>query len=362
MTSKTITRRGFCGSVASMGAAMTVTPAFASETKAKDHKIKLGFDNFSVRACKWNASQLLDYAASLRVDTLLLSDLEVYESFEDDYLRGLKRKADELGVEVHVGTGGICPTSKRLITKYGSPEEHLALVIRVAKYMGSPVARCFLGSRDDRKGEGGIYRHIKSTVELLKKVRKLALDAKVTFAVENHAGDLQAWELVDLIEKAGKDFVGATMDSGNATWTIEDPMINLEQLGPYAVSTGLRDSEVWETEKGANVMWANMGDGVVDWNAYLELYKKLCPDTPFILEIISGVYPRPLDYLEKEFWDIYPKARASEFAMFLALAKQGKPYVSPEGRPEGDNKKQQMWDLEQSLKYCKDVLGLGLKA
>lgn len=30
------------------------------------------------------------------------------------------------------------------------------------------------------------------------------------------------------------DNVGATMDSGNATWTLEDPLSNLEILGPYA--------------------------------------------------------------------------------------------------------------------------------
>ena len=52
--------------------------------------------------------------------------------------------------------------------------------------------------------------------------------------MENHAGDMQAWELVNLIEAAGPDFVGATMDPGNATWTMEDPMVNLELLGPYA--------------------------------------------------------------------------------------------------------------------------------
>jgi len=105
----------------------------------------------------------------------------------------------------------------------------------------------------------------------------------VKIAVENHAGDMQAWELVNLIEEAGKSFVGATMDPGNATWTIEDPMVNLEILGPYAVTTGIRDTAVWETDTGAAAMWANMGQGVVDWPAYTKRFRELCPDTPFVL-------------------------------------------------------------------------------
>jgi 3-oxoisoapionate decarboxylase len=56
---------------------------------------------------------------------------------------------------------------------------------------------------------------------------------------------MQAWELVDLITAAGTSYVGATLDPGNAVWTLEDPMVNLELLGPYTVTTGIRDSMVY---------------------------------------------------------------------------------------------------------------------
>ena len=51
-------------------------------------KTKLGFDNFSVRAFNWKAPQLLEYAASLDVDTLLLSDLDVYDVRHQELLMG----------------------------------------------------------------------------------------------------------------------------------------------------------------------------------------------------------------------------------------------------------------------------------
>ena len=52
-----------------------------AQTPAKTG-LKLGFDNFSIRAFGWRAPQLIDYAIAQKVDVLLMSDLDVYESFE----------------------------------------------------------------------------------------------------------------------------------------------------------------------------------------------------------------------------------------------------------------------------------------
>jgi sugar phosphate isomerase/epimerase len=330
-------------------------------------KLKLGFDNFSIRAFDWKAPQLIDYAASQNVDTLLLSDLDVYESLESDYLEKVKHRAEQAGVELQVGTGSICPTSRSYNhDRWGDAAGHARLLIRTAQQLGSGVARCYLGSRADRDGDGGIYRHIDEMVKTLRSVRAEAIDAGVKIAVENHAGDMQAWELAQLIEAAGSDFVGATMDPGNATWTIEDPLVNLETLGPYALATGIRDSAVWETEFGATSMWTNMGQGVVDWTAYLERYQQLCPETPFVLEVISYKWGNNAEYLKPEFWDRFPRARAREFARYVALAKRGRKYAIPAGRPTGADspqleQAQQKYDLEASLGYCRKVLGIGQK-
>src|SRR3990172_5222568 len=107
--------------------------ATAEETKPTGKRgINLGFDNFSIRAFKWNASQVLDYAAKVGVDSILLSNLEVYESFDESYLKGLRDEAAGLGVKIQAGTVSICPTSETFNTKYGTAEEHLSLLIQVA--------------------------------------------------------------------------------------------------------------------------------------------------------------------------------------------------------------------------------------
>jgi sugar phosphate isomerase/epimerase len=324
----------------------------------------LGYDNFAVRAMGWKAAQLIDYAAQLNIDSLFISDLDAFESFEPKYLAEVKAQADDHGLDLHVGTWSICPTSKSFKDKWGTAEEHLRTGISVAKALGSPVIRVILGNRADRLTEGGIEARIADTVKVCKACRSQAIDAGVKIAVENHAGDMRAEELVTLIEAAGKDYVGANMDSGNAVWTMEDPLDNLEKLGPYAATTSLRDTSVWETANGASIQWRAMGEGTIDQKAYFKRYAELCPEVPVHIETISG-FNLDVPYLSADFWKAYPNLQAADFVRFLKLAKGNKP-VETWKRPANVDQKQaeqeyQRGEIERSMKYCKEVLGLGVK-
>ena len=356
-------RREFLASIGALAAAQLAGPVMGNEPAGAD--LKLGIDNFSIRAFPWKAPQLIEYAASLQLDSLLLSDLDVYESLEPEYLKTIRDQAERAGVELQAGTGSICPTSGSYnADRWGPAEEHARLLIRTAAHLGCRIARCYLGSRRDRDTDGGIARHIEETVRVLRAVRREAEDAEVTLAVENHAGDMQARELVELIEEAGTSFVGATIDSGNAAWSLEDPQYNLEILGPYVVTSHLRDTAIWEVPAGARCMWTNMGTGVVDWPAYVQRFRELCPTSTFALEIISYRWPIEFAYLSPDFWSRFPAMPAHEFARFLALAKQGRPYELPAGRPSGPESQeleraQQRFDLEQGIRYCREVLGIG---
>ncbi len=368
-TSSQTTRRAFLRSATAAAAGLAVLPgaaaqAAASSPAAQKRNIKLGLDNFSVRGLGWKAGQLIDYAASLQTDSLFITDLYAFEKFEDDYLRDLRKKAADHGLQIHLGSWSICPTSKAFKKDWGSAEEHLRLGIRMAKTLGSSVFRVVLGTGEDRLSPGGIEARIMDTIKVCQACRKEALDAGVKIAVENHAGDMQAWELVMLIEGAGKEYVGANIDSGNACWTFEDPLSSLEILAPYVVTTSLRDSAVWESASGATVQWTAMGEGTVDLRAYFEKFDVLCPNVPVHIETISG-FNRELPYFKPDFWKAWPKARAMDLAKFIALAKHGKPR-EPWQPPAGKDRKQadqeyQKDQIERSIKYCKESLGLGLK-
>jgi sugar phosphate isomerase/epimerase len=355
-------RREFLKTMAVAGAGLVfATPGAADDRPAQKPGIKLGLDNFAVRAMNWKAAALLEYAASLKLDSILISDLDAFENFEEAYLKGLRTKATDLGLQIHLGTWSICPTSKAYRNKWGPAEEHLALAIRIARDLGSPVIRCVLGTGDDRKTDGGIEARIADTVKVCQACRSRAVDAGVKIAVENHAGDMQAWELVTLIEAAGKDYVGANLDSGNACWTMEDPLESMITLAPYTATTSLRDSMIWESENGAKVQWTAMGEGNIDLKTFFTKFAELCPGIPVHIETISG-FARELAYLKPEFWKVWPKAKAADFARFLAIAKQGKAIPSHRSPDNKAEQEYQKGELERSISYCKQTLGLGVRA
>jgi len=343
----------------------TTTAAFTAPAltfvRAETAKVRLGMDHFSLRSSGWKAGEFIDYAAAKKLDTLFLSELLPFESFEDTYLKELKTKADAGGLALYVGTSSVCPTSARFKDTFGTAEEHLALTIRVAKALGSPVARCYLGSNDDRKGDGGIQRHIESLLKVFAACKSQATDAGIQLSIENHAGDMQSHELKALIEAAGKDWVGANIDPGNATWVMEDPLRHLEVLGPYVNCSSIRDSMIWESEKGATVQWTAIGEGLVDFKAYSKRFAELCPGVPLHIETISG-FSKALAFKDPAFTKElgYEKMPAEDLAAFEALAAKGKP-IPPFKAPNKEaDLAYQKGELERSISALRSY-GVGVR-
>ena len=356
-----VARRSFLKTLAATALA---GPTLAAAAAPKRRAIKLGMDNFAVRAMGWKAPALLDYAASLKLDTLLISDLDSYDSLDDAPLREVKKKADDLGIEIYAGSWSICPTAVKFRNNRGTAEEHLRLGLRVAKALGSPAFRVIQGTGEDRKTPGGIRARIADTVKVLKACRQQALDAGVKVAVENHAGDLHSWELRDLVEEAGPDYTGVNIDSGNAAWTLEDPFDVLENLGKYTICSSLRDNMIWETPDGAAVQWTAAGEGLMDWTRFADRWLELCPRVPIIIETISG-FARNYPYKQEAFWQDYDR-RPSALANFEALAKRGHKIDSFKA-PDGVDRKKaeqdyQKGELERSIAYLREKVGLGLRS
>ena len=302
-------------------------------------KLAIGLDHFAVRATGWKAAQFIDYATSLKLDTMFISELHIFENFEDAYLKGLKEQADRAGLKLYVGTGSVCETSNTWKETYGTPVEHLGLTIRIAKALGSPVARCYLGNQKDRGSDGGIQKHIEEVVKTIRACQSKAEGEGIKIAIENHAGDMLSHELKALIEAAGKGYVGANIDPGNAVWALEEPLAHLEVLGPLTVCSSVRDSMLWEDENGSTVVqWTAVGKGLVDYKTYAKRFAELAPGVPLQVETISG-FARPFDHQKDEFWKIFPNHRDSDmFKAWLAMAKRGKKIDSFKA-PDGPGKK-----------------------
>jgi sugar phosphate isomerase/epimerase len=338
-------RRSFLKTVGAAALALgtdrtAASPALTAAAQARPN-VRLGLDMYSVGAQQWTPFEQMDFAAKWNVKMVHFSEIRFLGSpdwkvaLDPANLRKIRARADELTLDLEIGMRSICPTSSGFDKAAGTAEEQLGRMVDAAKIVRSPIVRCVLGSQADRTGP--IEKHIEATVGVLKNVRSKVMDAGVKVAIENHAGDMQARELKMLIETAGKDYVGACIDSGNAVWTIEDPHLTLEVLAPYVLTSHMRDSYVFNApNRGLAVQWCRMGDGNIGMEDYIRKYVTQCPGAAVSLEVIVSNTPRVFNYRDPQAWTIFQTTPAWEFARFLALCDRGVPRdLPPPGQGRG---------------------------
>lgn len=316
--------------------------------------VRFGIDMFSVGAQKWNAFEQLEFAARSKATVIQFSEIRFLGGLEPDHLRAVRTRADELGLDVEVGMRSICPTSTSFDKEAGSAEAQLGRMVEAARIMRSPIVRCFLGSSADRRG--GIERHIDETVKVLRNTRSRIVDAGVTIAVENHAGDMQARELKTLVEAAGPDYVGVTFDPGNSAWTIEDPHLTLETLAPYIQTSHFRDSAIWRSAEGAAVRWTRMGEGTIGMDRLIRTYLEKCPGKALNVEVIVTSQPRMFNYADPQFWELYRNTPAWEFSRFVALCDNGHPVPDPLAESKMTPVERNLANAEGSIRWTRQFL------
>jgi hypothetical protein len=270
---------------------------------------------------------------------------------------------------LHLETGGA-----GVLSSNADDDPRLIAVLRKeierAAGMGSPIVRARVASDRYALPEGHLERQMERAVRILREVRSQVMDAGVKIAIENHK-ELQAWETRQLIEAAGKEFVGSYLDTGNPVFVAEDPATTLEELGPYAVSFHLRDSVVYDQPDGIAVQWVPLGEGTVDFKALVARAAEILPAPVHIYcKPITARPPVVLPVYANEFWTRwFPRARSRDLSGFLALARRGRPYDKPQivaDVPEHRErymdalKRQQVEHMERSLEYCRNRLDLGI--
>jgi 3-oxoisoapionate decarboxylase len=298
----------------------------------------LGIDSYSFGRQGWSAAQILEHSAELGVQSVQFSGRGDYESLDPGYLRDLRQRADDLGLKIEAGTGCINRLSPLFRSAYGPADQQLDQMLDACVILGSPVLRCFLGGGPERTGEIPFLAHLDEVVRVIATALPKARDLGVTLALENHGIiDLLAREMRSLVERIGSEQVGVCVDLGNPTYAAEDPLLTVEVLAPYIVTSHVRDTRVWEAESGAAAQWVPLGEGNVGIEQVIATLRRLVPAATLNLEIITALPPRELAYFGSEFWRGYPDMPAPDFARFLALARRGHedPYPQLLSPPRG---------------------------
>jgi sugar phosphate isomerase/epimerase len=329
----------------------------------------LGFNTYCLRAFRWPDLKLLEYAASLKLDAVFLQDSLDPAAQDPAHWREVKDAAQRLGLKLETGGGASLP---RNLNDIQPPVTALRNNIKRAAAMGSPVVRTLIaGDRYALPKGVPIDKIVETMIKVYRAVRSEAMDAGVKLAVENHK-ELLCWQTKQVIEGAGKEFVGSYLDTGNPVFVMEDPMETVETLGPLAVTFHLRDSVIYETKNGAAVQWVPLGEGVVDFKKLVARGRELCPNVSVHIKPITGRKPAVMAYLDQQWMRDWQDVKASSLARFLTLAKNGHPYeremviedIVGQQRPEPYRaalEYQQKEHMERSVEYGKKTLDLGIK-
>ncbi len=343
--------------------------ALALPAAAASRQWPLGINTYCLRFQRWNDRQLLDYSSAQRLDAIFLQDSLDPGVMDPKHWAEVRAWSKDLGLHLETGGGGILPkTPDRIPQSVATLRKN----IERAAAMGSTIVRALLaGDRYSMPDNGPVEPHIETAVKILREVRSQAMDAGLKIGIENHK-DLQAWQTRQLIETAGKEFVGSYLDTGNPVFVAEDPLTTVEELGPYAVSFHLRDSVVYEQADGIAVQWVPLGEGTVDFKALVARAAEILPPVHIYCKPITARPPVVIPVYSQEFWSKwFRRAGSRDLARFVALAKRGRPYDKPHITADVNElrerymdalKIQQLEHMQRSLDYCRKALHLGVRA
>lgn len=281
-----------------------------------------GVDRYGTNSLPWQRKmstfELLDYAASLKVDGLQIGD-GVYESLDTGYLKDVRSKADELGLFIEYNFSlnmGNC----------GTGEEHdLKKSIEYAGILGCDVVklgmdlvrpRPIAGSKFDPR----VMEMLKEAVCIISKGIGPAQEIGARLAVENHC-DTYSDEILWLLDEIDDETVGACIDTSNPIFVMEDPVEAVTKLAPRSYTNHFRDDAMcFGVPWGFTYQGAVVGSGDVNMKKMYEIIRKTSSMRRIIIET-----------------DMRLPMEAEDEQQTTRLEREA---------------------LEKSIAYCRDVLGI----
>ncbi|MBN8417438.1 MAG: sugar phosphate isomerase/epimerase [Verrucomicrobia bacterium] len=194
--------------------------------------------------------------------------------------------------------------------------------VRIAKEAGAVIFRSATGGRRyELFSSLEDFKHWKDgALKSMQLAEPVARRQKVKIGIENHK-DFHAAELAEVLGRLSSPHLGACVDTGNSIALLEDPMVVVETLAPYAVTTHIKDMAVQETATGFLLSEVPLGEGILDLPKMFALFEKYNPEVNYLLEMITRD-PLDIPCLKPGYWATFPEKPGTELARTLTMVRE----------------------------------------
>lgn len=208
---------------------------------------------------------MLRRTRDLGVDVFQICDYLPILGYSAAELRGLRSLADELGIQLELGTRGL-------------QQEHLATFLSLADVLGATLVRSMVNTAE--------HRPTMAEAETLLRASVPAFEAAgVTLALETYE-QVSSTDLVALVESVGSDNLGICLDPANSVAALELPRDVVERTAPYVRNIHVKDFAF--TRRGGWVGFtlegAPLGTGLLDYDHLVATVKPDAASTNQIIE------------------------------------------------------------------------------
>lgn len=188
---------------------------------------------------------LIDKAAAYKVDCVQVADNLPLHLFDSTELQSIKHHADNLNIQIEVGTRGLTVS-------------HILQYLKIAKLFESPFLRVVI---DDKN----FHPTIMEISAIIKEIILHFERENIVLAIENHDRFL-ASEFKFIIDSIGSQYVAICLDSVNSIGAGESFREVSEMLLPYTINLHLKDFTIKRVSHmmGFDVLGAPVGQGMLN--------------------------------------------------------------------------------------------------
>lgn len=201
--------------------------------------------------------------------------------------------------------------------------------LRTAKEAGASVFRSAMGGRryEIFNDLAAFKEHKERCWRSMQLAAPVAKRIGVRIGIENHK-DFEAAELAGMLRRLGSEHIGSCIDTGNSIALLEEPLLTVEALAPFVVTSHIKDMAVQECDDGFLLSEVPLGEGILDLPRVFEIMRKASPAVRFNLEMITRD-PLRIPCLAPKYWATFPSRPGSDLARMIALVRKAKAAALP---------------------------------